>query len=145
MLWGENRGKWKRPAATRSRTQDTPGLSRQCSATEPRQPDNHQPSPSSICTAQVVLNASVATWQPLSMFYINRVTEEVTRSTYISTVSYPSNIEGTLGGLPVQYSLVPRPLPDFITAVEKNQEKAWDHCYVLGRNPPFPACDVAMM
>ena len=38
----------------------TPGLSCQCSATELRQPDNHQPSQSSICTAQVVLNASVA-------------------------------------------------------------------------------------
>ena len=37
-----------------------PGLSSQCSATELRQPDNHQPSQSSICTAQVVLNASVA-------------------------------------------------------------------------------------
>ena len=53
--------KVKRPAAPRSRTQDTSGLSRQCSATEPRQPDDHQPSQSSICTAQVVLNASV-TW-----------------------------------------------------------------------------------
>ena len=31
----------------------------QCSATEPWQADNHQPSQSSICTAQVVLNASV--------------------------------------------------------------------------------------
>ena len=38
----------------------TLGLSRQCSATEPRQLDNHQPSQSSICTAHVVLNASVA-------------------------------------------------------------------------------------
>ena len=43
-----------------NQTQDTSGLSRQCSATEPQQPDNHQPSQSSICTAQVVLNASVA-------------------------------------------------------------------------------------
>ena len=43
----------------RSRTHDTAGLSRQCSATEPRQPDNHQLPQSSICTAQVVLNASV--------------------------------------------------------------------------------------
>ena len=50
ILWGENRGKWKRSAAAGSRTQDTSGLSRQCSATEPRQPDNHQPSQSSICT-----------------------------------------------------------------------------------------------
>ena len=50
----------KKPAVARSRTQDTSGLSRQCSATEPRQPDDHQPSQSSICTAQVVLNASVA-------------------------------------------------------------------------------------
>ena len=31
----------------------------QCSATEPWQADNHQPSQSSICTVQVVLNASV--------------------------------------------------------------------------------------
>ena len=38
----------------------TPGLSCQCSATEPQQPDNHKPSQPSICTAQVVLNASVA-------------------------------------------------------------------------------------
>ena len=37
MLWGTNRGKWKRPAAVESRTQDTSGLSRQCSATD------HQP------------------------------------------------------------------------------------------------------
>ena len=38
----------KRPAAAGSRIQDTSGLSCQCSATEPRQPDNHQPSKS--CT-----------------------------------------------------------------------------------------------
>ena len=50
----------KRPAAAGSQTQDTSDLSCQCSATELRQPDNHQPSQSSICTAQVVLNASVA-------------------------------------------------------------------------------------
>ena len=49
----------KRLAAAGSQTQDTSGLSCQCSATEPRQLDNHQPSQSSICTAQVVLNASV--------------------------------------------------------------------------------------
>ena len=49
----------EKPAAAGSRTQDTSGLSCQCSATEPQQPDNHQPSQSSICTAQVVLNASV--------------------------------------------------------------------------------------
>ena len=48
-----------RPAVAGSRTQDTSGLSRQCSATEPQQPDNHQPSQSSICTAQVLLNAPV--------------------------------------------------------------------------------------
>ena len=50
MLWGENRGKWKRLAAAGSWTQDTSGLSRQCS-TIARQPDNHQPLQSSICTA----------------------------------------------------------------------------------------------
>ena len=49
----------KRPAVAGSRTQDTSGLSCQCSATEPRQPDNHQPSQSSMYTAQMVLNASV--------------------------------------------------------------------------------------
>ena len=42
------------------RTQGTSGLIHQYSATEPQQPDNHQPSQSSICTAQVALNASVA-------------------------------------------------------------------------------------
>ena len=51
--------KVKKPAVAGSRTQDTSGLSRQCSATEPQQLDNHQPSQSSICTAQVVLNPSV--------------------------------------------------------------------------------------
>ena len=37
----------KRPAASGNQTQDTSGLSRQCSATELRQPDNLQPSQSS--------------------------------------------------------------------------------------------------
>ena len=37
---------------------DTSDLSGQCSATEQRQPDNHQTSQSSICTEQGVLNAS---------------------------------------------------------------------------------------
>ena len=49
----------KKPAVARSRTQDTFGLSRQCCATEPRQPDDYQPPQSPMCTAQVVLNASV--------------------------------------------------------------------------------------
>ena len=35
------------------------GSRRQCSATELRQPDDHQPSQSSICTAQMVLNTTV--------------------------------------------------------------------------------------
>ena len=48
MWWGENRVKWKKPAFAGSQTQDTSGLSRQCSATEPQQPGNHQPSQSSI-------------------------------------------------------------------------------------------------
>ena len=52
--------KVKKAAVTGSRTQDNSGLSRQCSATEPQQLDNHQPPQSSICTTQVVLNASVA-------------------------------------------------------------------------------------
>ena len=41
----------KKPAVAGSQTQDTPGLSHQCSATEPQQPDNHQPPQSSICIA----------------------------------------------------------------------------------------------
>ena len=53
------RKKVKKPAVAGSRTKDTSGLSRQCSATELQQPDNHQPSQSSIYTTQVVLNASV--------------------------------------------------------------------------------------
>ena len=40
-LWGQKKRKVKRAAAALSRTQDTSGLSRQCSATEPRQLDNH--------------------------------------------------------------------------------------------------------
>ena len=47
----------EKPAVAGSRTQDTSGLSRQCSATEPQQPDDHQPSQSSMYTAQMVLNA----------------------------------------------------------------------------------------
>ena len=42
FMWGENR-EVKMPAATLSQAQDTSGLSRQCSATEPRQSDKHQP------------------------------------------------------------------------------------------------------
>ena len=47
----------KRSTVTRSQTQDTSGLSHQCFATELQQPDNYQPTQSSICTVQVVLNA----------------------------------------------------------------------------------------
>ena len=46
----------KRPAVIGSQTQDTSVLSRQCSTTETRQPDNHQSSQSSV----LLLNASVA-------------------------------------------------------------------------------------
>ena len=67
MLWGKNRGKWKKLAVAGSQTQDTSGLSRQCSATEPQQPDNHQPSQSSIQMPQL------HTWQPLSMCHQNFV------------------------------------------------------------------------
>ena len=38
------REKWKKPAVAGSWTQDTSGFSRQCSATEPQQPNDHQPS-----------------------------------------------------------------------------------------------------
>ena len=42
MLWGENRGKWKkRLAVAESQTQDTSGFSHWCSPTEPRQWENH--------------------------------------------------------------------------------------------------------
>ena len=40
--WGENRRKWKSQQSPGVKPR-TPGLSRQCSATEPQQPDNHQP------------------------------------------------------------------------------------------------------
>ena len=67
MLWGENRGKWKSWQSLHgSRTQDTSGLSRQCSATEPQQPDNHQPSQSSVCTTECP--SRMHTWQPLFYF-----------------------------------------------------------------------------
>ena len=63
----------KRPAAAGNRTR-TPGLCSQCSATELRQPDNHQPPQSSICTAQVGLKClSCNTWQLLSMCRQNSV------------------------------------------------------------------------
>ena len=59
--------KWKGQQLPGVKNQDTSGLSCQCSAIEPQQPDNHQLSKSSMCTAQVVLNASVShlatTWQ----------------------------------------------------------------------------------
>ena len=54
----QNRGKLKWLAVTGNQFQNT--LSCQWCATEPRQLDNHQPSQPSICTAQLVLNASVA-------------------------------------------------------------------------------------
>ena len=56
---GENWGKWKgwEPLGIELRT---PCLCSQYSATELRQPDNHQLSQSSICTAEVVLSASVS-------------------------------------------------------------------------------------
>ena len=68
MLWGTNRGKWKRPAAARSRTQDTSGLSRQCSATEPWQPDNHQPSQSSMYTALTICHNMIIMHNVCSFF-----------------------------------------------------------------------------
>ena len=55
----------KRQAAAGNRTQDTWLV---------RQPDNHQPPQSSICTAQVGLKClSCNTWQPLSMCRQNSV------------------------------------------------------------------------
>ena len=68
MLWGENRGKWKRPAAAGSRTQDTSGLSHQCSAIEPRQLERHQPSQSSIQSTWVLSWWRFCGW-PLTVFW----------------------------------------------------------------------------
>ena len=48
----EESEKGRQPSGVEPRT---PGWCRQCSATELRQADNHQPPQSSICTAQVVL------------------------------------------------------------------------------------------
>ena len=50
----------KRLAVTRSWTEDTSGLSCQCSATDLRQPDNYQPSQSSICTAIISITHKTA-------------------------------------------------------------------------------------
>ena len=61
MIWGENRGKWKGRQSPGIEPK-TPGLCSQCSATELRQSDNHQPSQSSICTAQVGLKC--LSWTP---------------------------------------------------------------------------------
>ena len=69
MLWGEI--EVTRLAVTRSRTQDTSGLSCQCSATEPRQPDNHQPSQSVL--HRWYWTPQSHTWQPLSMCHQNSV------------------------------------------------------------------------
>ena len=72
MLWGKNRGKWKKPAVAWNQTQETSGFSRQCSATEPWQPGNHQPSQSSI---DYVLHKwywmpQLPTWQLLSSYVL---------------------------------------------------------------------------
>ena len=55
MLRGEDREKWKgrQPPEIEPRTL---GLCSQCSVSEVRQLDNHQPSQSSVCSAQVELN-----------------------------------------------------------------------------------------
>ena len=45
----------EKSTVTGSQTQDTSGISRQCSATELQQLENHQPSQFCICTAQVVM------------------------------------------------------------------------------------------
>ena len=52
MRW--NRGEWKGRQSPGIKPR-TPGLCSQCSTTELQQLDNHQPSQSSICTAQVRL------------------------------------------------------------------------------------------
>ena len=50
----------KRPGVAGSHTQDTSGLICQCSVSEPQQPDNHQPSQSSICTLFVLPDFSLS-------------------------------------------------------------------------------------
>ena len=52
-VWGKNREKWEDcMGVAGSRIQDTSGLSRQWSATEPRKPDNYQPSQCLAVVAQ---------------------------------------------------------------------------------------------
>ena len=59
-LWCKNGEKKKRKSWQLPGVKPwTPGSYSQCSATESWQPDNHQPIQSSVCTAQVILNASV--------------------------------------------------------------------------------------
>ena len=57
--WRNLEKKVKRLAVSGSQTQDIFSLSRQCSATEPRQPDKHQPSQSSICTGRCATALSI--------------------------------------------------------------------------------------
>ena len=76
--------KVKRLAAASSRTQDTSGLSHQCSATEPGRQDNHLPS--HICTAQVVLNA------PGSLGMRIKATGEICYNPS-NTMTYPSMLQ----------------------------------------------------
>ena len=52
----------KRPAAARSRTQDTSGLCQKCSATEPQQLDDHQPSQSLLYLEWENHSAWVLSW-----------------------------------------------------------------------------------
>ena len=80
----------KRLRVTGSRTQDTSGLSCQCSATEPQQLDDHQPSQSFICTAQVVLNAWVrltATAGLFTFLYFHLITSKFISSVRQDTLS----------------------------------------------------------
>ena len=62
----------KKAGSPRSQTQDTLGLSRQCFATKPQQLDDHQPSPFSIRTAEVVLKYLDWTPEHLNLFSFQR-------------------------------------------------------------------------
>ena len=71
--------------------ENTLGLSRQCSTTEQKPLDNHQPSQSSTCTAQVGLNASV-----VHLAGSHSVCAERKKSTTVRTHHFCSRIQHQL-------------------------------------------------
>ena len=81
--------KLPRLAVAGSRTQDTSSLSRQCSATEPWQPDNHQPSQSSICIGTLYVYRLCSTYRGLWGLVVVQLSVAQWQSTGSSSQSCP--------------------------------------------------------